>query len=84
MRATIAMARVIKQAQPRLWDFCLKLRKKDAVLAEIGGLTLCSHLGHVWRGARLHGTGVSLAPHPTNKNGSSCGTWLSTPPSCLA
>jgi tRNA A37 methylthiotransferase MiaB len=26
---------LIRRLQPRLWDFCLKLRKKDAVLAEI-------------------------------------------------
>ena len=36
VRATIALARLIRQKQPRLWDFCLKLRKKDAVWAEIG------------------------------------------------
>ena len=36
VRATIGLARLIKERQPRLWDFCLKLRKKDAVLAEIG------------------------------------------------
>ena len=36
VRATIALARLVKQKQPKLWDFCLKLRKKDAVWAEIG------------------------------------------------
>ena len=36
VRATIALARLIRQQQPKLWDFCLKLRKKDAVWAEIG------------------------------------------------
>src|SRR5574343_1630492 len=36
VRATIALARLIRAAQPRLWDFCLKLRHKDAVRAEIG------------------------------------------------
>ena len=36
VRATIALARLIKTRQPRLWDFCLKLRKKDAVLQEMG------------------------------------------------
>ena len=36
VRATIALARLIKQKQPRLFDFCLKLRKKEAVQAEIG------------------------------------------------
>ena len=36
VRATIALARLIKTLHPKLWDFCLKLRKKDAVWAEIG------------------------------------------------
>lgn len=36
VRATIALARLIRKKQPKLFDFCLKLRKKDAVQAEIG------------------------------------------------
>ena len=36
VRATIALARRVKQAVPRLWDFCLRLRRKDAVWQEIG------------------------------------------------
>ncbi|MDR3410650.1 MAG: exodeoxyribonuclease I [Formivibrio sp.] len=36
VRATIALARLIRAKQPRLFDFCLKLRKKEAVQAEIG------------------------------------------------
>ena len=36
VRATIALARLIREKQPRLFDFCLKLRKKDAVQAEMG------------------------------------------------
>ena len=36
VRATIALARLIRARQPRLWEFCLKLRRKEAVLAEIG------------------------------------------------
>ena len=35
-RATIALARLLRARQPRLWDFCLKLRRKEAVLDEIG------------------------------------------------
>ena len=71
VRATIAVARLIKARQPRLWDFCLKLRKKDAVAAEIGlgqgrpfvhlsGMYPVEHgcLAVVW----------PLAPHPSNKN----------------
>ena len=36
VRATLALARRVRQGQPRLWDFCLRLRHKDAVWAEIG------------------------------------------------
>jgi exodeoxyribonuclease-1 len=75
VRATIAMARLIKQAQPKLWDFCLKLRKKDAVLAEAG----LDQPRSTWK-PFLHISGMygvergcmalvfPLAPHPSNKN----------------
>ena len=36
VRATIAMARLVRDRQPKLFDFCFKLRKKEAVWAEIG------------------------------------------------
>lgn len=75
VRATIALARLIKQAQPKLWDFCLKLRKKEAVLAETG----LDKPRSQWR-PFLHISGMfshergcmalvwPLAPHPVNKN----------------
>ena len=71
VRATIAMARLIRDRQPKLFDFCLSLHKKDKVAAEIG-LPL--------RRPFLHITGMfpvergcigvvwPLAVHPTNKN----------------
>ncbi|TXT39862.1 MAG: exodeoxyribonuclease I [Comamonadaceae bacterium] len=36
VQATIALARLIKTAQPKLFDFCFGLHKKDRVLAELG------------------------------------------------
>ncbi len=75
VRATIAMARLIRQRQPKLWDFCLKLRKKDAVMAEAGLDQPRSH----WK-PFIHITGMygvergcmalvyPVAPHPSNKN----------------
>ncbi|MBR7791471.1 exodeoxyribonuclease I [Undibacterium sp. FT147W] len=71
VRATIAMARLLKEKNPRLFDFCLSLRKKDRVMEEIG-----------WPVQKpfLHITGMipaergcisvmwPLAMHPTNKN----------------
>jgi len=69
VRATIGMARLIKSQYPKLWDFCLKLRKKDAVLAEIGvgkPFIHISGMNSVTQGC------ISivwpLAPHPSNKN----------------
>ncbi|SFN61865.1 Exodeoxyribonuclease I subunit C [Formivibrio citricus] len=71
VRATIALARLIRQNNPKLFDFCLKLRKKDAVQAEIG---------LPQRKPFLHISGMfapergclavvwPLACHPTNKN----------------
>ncbi len=73
VRATLALARRVRDAQPRLWDFCLKLRKKEAVWQEIGPL------GDARR-PLLHISGMypaergcialvwPLAVHPTNKN----------------
>ena len=75
VRATIALARLIRQAQPKLFDFCLSLHKKDRVAAEL-------HLPATAAHARpfLHVSGMfgaergclavmwPLASHPTNKN----------------
>ncbi|MDO9072875.1 MAG: exodeoxyribonuclease I [Rubrivivax sp.] len=69
VRATIALARLIKSRQPRLWDFCLKLRRKDAVTAEIGVGRPFVHLSGMYPVERGCLALVwPLAPHPTNKN----------------
>ncbi|MGE5451738.1 MAG: exodeoxyribonuclease I [Acidobacteriota bacterium] len=69
VRATIALARLIKQAQPKLWDFCLKLRKKDAVLAEMGVGRPFLHISGMYGVERGCLALVwPLAPHPSNKN----------------
>jgi exodeoxyribonuclease-1 len=69
VRATIALARLIKSRQPRLWDFCLKLRRKEAVWAEIGVGRPFLHLSGMY-GLEQGGMAVvfPLAPHPTNRN----------------
>lgn len=71
VRATIALARLVRQVQPRLFEFCFSLHKKDQVLREIGLPE---------QRPFLHVTGMipvengclcvawPLAPHPTNKN----------------
>jgi exodeoxyribonuclease-1 len=73
VRATIALARLLKQRQPKLWDFCLRLRRKDAVLDEIAA---AQSQGRPF----LHVSGMygaergclalvwPLAPHPSNRN----------------
>lgn len=75
VRATIALARLIRQKQPKLFDFCLELRRKDRVAAEMG-----LHLEPGQRQPFLHVSGMfpvehgclglvwPLAQHPTNKN----------------
>lgn len=73
--ATIALARLIKEKQPRLFDFCFALRKKDRVAQEL-------RLPTTQDNARpfLHVSGMfatergclavmwPLAMHPTNRN----------------
>jgi len=73
VRATVALARLIRQRQPRLWDFCLRLRRKEAVQQE---MVKAQSEGRPF----LHVSGMygvergclaiawPLATHPTNKN----------------
>ena len=69
VRATIALARAIKTAQPRLWDFCLKLRDKHAVFSEIGHDRPFVHLSGMYPVERGCLAIVwPLAMHPVNKN----------------
>jgi exodeoxyribonuclease-1 len=75
VRATVALARLIKQHQPKLWDFCLKLRKKDAVLTEAGldqpraGWKPFLHISGMFGHERGCMALVwPLAQHPSNKN----------------
>jgi len=73
VRATIALAKLIKRRQPRLWDFCLKLRHKQAVIDEIAlaqaqGQPFLHISGRY--GADRGGLAIvwPFAPHPSNKN----------------
>jgi exodeoxyribonuclease-1 len=69
VRATIALARLIKQRQPKLWDFCLRLRRKDEVVKEMGVGQPFLHVSGMY-GTERGGLALvwPLAPHPTNKN----------------
>ena len=75
VRATIALARLIRNAQPRLFDFCLGLHRKDRVAAELGLPTTpqtakpflhISGMFGVERGCLA--LMWPLAMHPTNRN----------------
>lgn len=69
VRATIALAKLLKTAQPKLFEFCLKLRKKDAVWAEIGVGRPFLHISGMYGPERGCLALVwPLAPHPSNKN----------------
>jgi len=71
VRATIALARLIKKAQPKFFNFCLTLRSKEVVRTQIC-LNAKRPLLHI---SGMYGLERSclalvwpLAEHPTNKN----------------
>ena len=69
VRATVALARLLRQRQPRLFDFCLSLRKKDAVWQQIGIDRPFLHVSGMYPVERGCLAVVwPLEPHPTNKN----------------
>ncbi len=69
VRATIAVAKLIKTRQPKLWDFCLRLRRKDEVIREMGVGKPFLHISGMYGVERGCMALVwPLAPHPTNKN----------------
>ena len=68
--ATIALARLVRERQPHLYDHCLAMRDKTLALQEMDPGRGTPFL-HVGRGAAETG-GVRImlpiAPHPTNRN----------------
>ncbi|MHB1332149.1 MAG: exodeoxyribonuclease I [Sulfuriferula sp.] len=71
VRATIALAQLIRQRQPRLFDFCFTLHKKDAVAEQISlhaprPFLHVSGMVPAERGCLM--LAWPLAQHPTNKN----------------
>lgn len=72
VRATVALAKLIKDKQPKLFDFCFALHKKDRVATEIGLPLLGKPFLHI-SGMFSTERGClavmwPLAIHPTNKN----------------
>ncbi len=75
VRATIALARLIRQSQPRLFDFCLALRNKERVAQEMGLPAAVAsarpflHVSGMFGAARgCIALMAPLAMHPANKN----------------
>lgn len=75
VHATIALVRLIKTAQPRLFDFCFGLHKKDRVLTELGLPSTPANARPFWHVSGMFGPERGclalmwpLAMHPGNKN----------------
>ncbi len=71
VRATVALARLIKTAQPKLFDYYLKARYKKEVrkLLEPYGARLCLHVSGMYpRERHCCAPIVSICRHPTNNN----------------
>ncbi|MGL4515809.1 MAG: exodeoxyribonuclease I, partial [Shewanella sp.] len=73
--ATIAMAKLIKEKQPKLYNYYFELRRKAAVSAQVDVLNM-QPLAHVSsKISAQHGCTTLIAPvahHPTNKNAVIC------------
>jgi exodeoxyribonuclease-1 len=71
VHATIAMARLIKQNQPKLFDYFLNLRRKKSIrkLLEPTGANVCIHVSGMYPRSQF-GTApvVSVCRHPRNSN----------------
>lgn len=73
--ATIAIAKLIKQQQPKLFDYLFELRRKQKVseLIDIAGLTPLVHVSSKLPAAQgCISWIVPLAYHPTNRNAVIC------------
>lgn len=72
VRATIALARLLRTHQPRLFDYCLGLRNKQRArgLLDFANLTPVLHASGKYRSERGGLAMVlPLCPHPVNRNG---------------
>lgn len=82
VRATIALARLLKNKQPRLFDYLFSLREKRKVGDQLDVIRKrpVLHVSGMFGAARGNATiVVPLAQHPTNKNGVICFDLMSDP-----
>jgi exodeoxyribonuclease-1 len=69
VRATIALARLIREKQPRLYHWLFQLRSKHKVMEQIRLLQPMVHVSGRFSAARSYvGVVLPLAWHPRNKN----------------
>lgn len=69
VRATIALARLIREKQPKLYDWLFQLRSKQKVMDQIRLLQPMVHISGRFSAARHYvGVVLPLAWHPRNKN----------------
>ncbi|MCL1143027.1 exodeoxyribonuclease I [Shewanella gaetbuli] len=73
--ATIAMAKLIKEKQPKLYDYYFKLRRKQAVNDQVDVLKMLPLVHVSSKISATNGCTTLIAPvafHPTNKNAVIC------------
>lgn len=69
VRATLALARLLRARQPRLYDWCYRLRSKAQVMEQIRLLEPLLHISGRFAAARHFAAVVlPLAWHPRNRN----------------
>lgn len=75
VEATIGLAKLIKQQQPRLFDYLFQHRSKQALLSliDVAGLTPLVHVSGMYKATQgCISWVVPLAFHPTQKNAVIC------------
>ncbi|MFM7533761.1 MAG: exodeoxyribonuclease I [Rubrivivax sp.] len=69
VRATLGLARLVRERKRRLWDFCLRLRSKDAVRQElVMGRPVLHVSGRYSTERGCLAIVYPLASHPVNRN----------------
>lgn len=69
VRATIALARLIRERQPRLFDWLFQLRSKNKVMEQVRLLQPVVHVSGRFSAARHYlGVVLPLGWHPRNRN----------------
>ena len=69
VRATLGLARLLRASQPRLWDFCLKLRSKHEVARELQLGRPALHISGMYPAERgCMAVVFPLGTHPSRRN----------------